>query len=47
MYLIIMQIANHRKAADITVKEVVVLGFLYENIITQILTPNVQLRRAQ
>lgn len=44
MYLI-MQIADHCKAADTTVKEA--LGFLYENIIIQILTPNIQLKKAQ
>lgn len=47
MHLTIMQIANHCKAADTTVNKVIVLGCLYENIIIQILTPNVQLKKAQ
>lgn len=47
IYVITMQIVIPCKAANATVKEVEALGFLYVNVILQILTLNVQLKKAQ
>lgn len=47
IYVITVQIVIPCKAANATVKEVEVLGFLYVNVILQILTLNVQLKKAQ
>lgn len=46
IYVITMQIVIPCKAANATVK-VEALGFLYVNVILQILTLNVQLKKAQ